>query len=185
MLIIGGTGMLKEASEYFIQREKQVSLVSRNLQKLETFKNQHPDKKVCTLALDYTNTENFIHQLKTHFEHIAICQKVICWMHNSGHNTLKALFNLLNNYPTSKTPKTPIQFYHILGSASRNPTNNQLQIKQFTNIRYRTIVLGFKLQGNYSRWLTHKEISDGVISAVESSSEKSIIGQIEPWHLHP
>lgn len=182
MLIVGGTGMLKEASEYFIKRENQVTLVARNSQKLETFKSKFPDKKVNTLAIDYTNTESFIQQIKAHFQDSPICKKVVCWIHGSGNNALNKLINLMNSYSTSKTP---IQFYHILGSASRNPTRNQWETNQLTHIQYHTIILGFKRQDNYSRWLTHNEISEGVIQAVESEHKQYIIGQIEPWDLRP
>jgi len=182
MLIIGGTGMLKEASEYFIKKENQVTLVARNSQKLEAFKNKFPDKKVSTIAIDYTNTENFIQQIKTHFEHTSICKKVVCWMHSSGNNALHELINLMNSYSTSKIA---IQFYHILGSASRSPKENQWGAKQFSHLQYHIIILGFKRAGNYSRWLTHNEISEGVIQAVEYNSKQYIVGQIEPWHLSP
>ncbi len=38
---------------------------------------------------------------------------------------------------------------------------------------------------NRSRWLTHEEISKGVIDAINNPKGRYIIGQIEPWGQRP
>lgn len=50
---------------------------------------------------------------------------------------------------------------------------------------YHRIILGFILEDTYGRWLTHQEISDGVINGIESNCNEWIVGQIEPWELRP
>jgi len=53
------------------------------------------------------------------------------------------------------------------------------------NMRYRTILLGFVVEGKTSRWLTNNEICDGVIEAIENDARDSIIGTVEPWNKRP
>lgn len=50
---------------------------------------------------------------------------------------------------------------------------------------YREVMLGFVPLGTGSRWLTNEEISDGVIDAVGTDGERSIVGVVEPWELRP
>nr|QQZ48808.1 hypothetical protein JKL49_15675 [Phenylobacterium glaciei] len=49
----------------------------------------------------------------------------------------------------------------------------------------RQVVLGFKVEEAGSRWLTHDEISDGVLEAARADRLLTIIGQTEPWSAKP
>lgn len=49
----------------------------------------------------------------------------------------------------------------------------------------RQVVLGFKVETEGARWLTHEEISDGVLAAIRGDFVFSVIGQTEPWSLKP
>ena len=46
---------------------------------------------------------------------------------------------------------------------------------------YRQIVLGFVLEGEGARWLTHDEISEGVLKAIDEDAGLSTIGVTRPW----
>lgn len=41
------------------------------------------------------------------------------------------------------------------------------------------------MESNRSRWLTNKEISDGVIEAINNKNKIHTVGQIEPWDKRP
>ena len=47
------------------------------------------------------------------------------------------------------------------------------------------LALGFQLEGERSRWLTHEEISSGIIEALERQASRSIVGVVEPWEMRP
>jgi hypothetical protein len=41
------------------------------------------------------------------------------------------------------------------------------------------------MEGDVSRWLTHEEISKGIISAIHQDRKKTIIGTLYPWDKRP
>ena len=45
--------------------------------------------------------------------------------------------------------------------------------------------LGFKIIGSHSRWLTHAEISNGVIESLKGNKTKTIVGTLHPWDRRP
>jgi hypothetical protein len=53
------------------------------------------------------------------------------------------------------------------------------------NYEYHQIHLGFVIDGNKSRWLTHQEISDGVIRCIRMNTRKLIVGTLTPWDKRP
>lgn len=80
--------------------------------------------------------------------------------------------------------KSEWELFHILGSSSdvhRNKRENTLP----AGCSYRQIQLGFVIEGAHSRWLTNKEISDGVIDAIKKANKIQTIGQIDPWEKRP
>lgn len=47
------------------------------------------------------------------------------------------------------------------------------------------MLLGYLLEEKHPRWLTDDEIAGGVMQAIRSDQEESIIGLIEPWNKRP
>jgi len=180
-LVIGGTGMLQAACSHFIQQENRLTIIGRNETRLQYFKNEFSNKNVLLINVDYTNTENFLNQIQADIDKNGVYHSIICWMHQSGEQTLKALIQLLKNQNAA------IKFYHLLGSySSQQPEETYIkEVKNFDQINYMKIVLGYKRENNYSRWLSNQEISEGTIEAVTKQQPVFIIGQIEPWEQRP
>ena len=40
-------------------------------------------------------------------------------------------------------------------------------------------------EGGRSRWLTHDEISQGVLDAIQVGEDVAIIGTVQPWEERP
>jgi hypothetical protein len=53
------------------------------------------------------------------------------------------------------------------------------------NCLYRSILLGFVLEADGSRWLSNKEIGEGVIKSIEEDIKDMVIGIMEPWEKRP
>src|SRR5690606_10565489 len=74
--------------------------------------------------------------------------------------------------------------YHVLGSSS-----NLDEILRKTpappECAYHQVQLGFVIEGNRSRWLTHEEISSGVIECVRNGRRRHVVGTLEPWDMRP
>ncbi len=78
------------------------------------------------------------------------------------------------------------EIFDIKGSRASRPTENVIPNYPDQCI-YREIILGFvyREENDRSRWLTHEEISEGVLNAIRLQQDRYIIGQIEPWVKRP
>ena len=92
----------------------------------------------------------------------------ICWIHSPAEPVLDMVGS---RYPS-------IDLLRVVGSSTTLPDGPQ------TNA-IRTVRLGFVIEGDRSRWLSHDEISIGVYNAYVSNKPNSIVGVIEPWDRHP
>jgi hypothetical protein len=81
------------------------------------------------------------------------------------------------------------RYFHVLGSDATDPPGlaaSQAEIGAPAGIAYRRIILGFILErGGPSRWLTHEEISEGVVAAVQPDAVDSTVGTTRPWSARP
>ncbi|HDX9629971.1 TPA: short-chain dehydrogenase [Bacillus cereus] len=176
-LVIGGTGMLKRVSMWLCEQGLHVSIIGRDEVKLENVKRESaaPESITC-LSLDYHNDDDIKLAIKSTIERNGPITLVIAWIHASAKGTLSLICRELD------LSSEICNVFHILGSeASRMPA----QRIGGTRCSYHTIILGFILEDTYGRWLTHEEISDGVIKGIESKCDEWIVGRVEPWELRP
>lgn len=47
------------------------------------------------------------------------------------------------------------------------------------------MVLGFRVEDDGSRWLTHEEISEGILAAIADPQPVQVIGTVTPWERRP
>ncbi|MDF1507511.1 SDR family NAD(P)-dependent oxidoreductase [Robertmurraya sp. DFI.2.37] len=185
VLVTGGTGMLKGVVRYFVEQGNTVSVVARNKEKLQslssTFRNLpgtvHP------IAIDYTQTDDFIRRISQSISHFGPFFVSVNWIHSTAPHTPAALLQLqAHTSPGSR-------YMQLYGSAFANPErkddDRNTYRKECPQIHYQEIILGFMIEGSSSRWLTNREICEGVINALASSPERKIIGAVSPWSLRP
>ena len=107
----------------------------------------------------------------------------VLWIHSSAKLAPLITAKVINE--TSRSCK----FFEILGSAGSAPgivaTERTSEFRDFSNIEYQSITLGFVIEKEGSRWLTDKEISDGVTNALKNNYRKHVVGVTEPWDEHP
>ena len=83
------------------------------------------------------------------------------------------------------------RLFQVLGSATADPARpDRLAIAAsvvagLPNCRLRQVILGFEVGPSGSRWLSNTEISGGVLAAVSSDAELSVVGRVEPWSARP
>ena len=175
-LVIGGTGMLAKVSIWLSENGYHVSVIGRNPEKMQRLLEQNP-AQMTPVLVDYTNSK----ELAEHLVHIQ--QKngpihlVVAWIHSTGQYVIPCLTELI---PRSQSWR----LFHVNGSSA-----NLQEIKAKTaipaNIYYHQVLLGFKIESGMFRWLTHEEISDGIIEAIRENKSKHIIGTITPWKKRP
>jgi hypothetical protein len=59
------------------------------------------------------------------------------------------------------------------------------QVDVWPNCLYRSILLGFVLEADGSRWLKNKEMDEGVIKRIEEDSKDMVIDILEPREKRP
>ena len=175
-LVIGGTGMLARASIWLSENGYHVSVIGRNAEKMQILLDDNPTRMTPVLV-DYTNRIELLNQLhRIQNEHGPI-ELVVAWIHSSGQHVIPCLTESFSH-------PQPWKLFHVSGS---NSNLQEIKDKMVipTQVSYHQIQLGFKTESGISRWLTHAEISNGVIQSILEEKSEQIIGIIEPWENRP
>ncbi|MFX4294709.1 hypothetical protein [Streptomyces bohaiensis] len=138
--------------------------------------------KVLAVPADYTRPET----LDTALSHVLTMSErftaAVLWVHGSHRPVVHGLLadRLLPG----------ALLVDVLGSAALAPSGSVLR-RPPSAVRgavYRAVVLGFTDSVYGTRWLTHEEISDGVLAALEEGPEAPltrVIGRVQPWADRP
>lgn len=174
-LVIGGTGMLAKATLWLSRNGYHVAVIGRSEQKMQPLLDQNPGQ-LTPVFVDYTNTKEFAAELVRLQHQYGPFQLIVAWIHASGDEVIPCLTGLI---PAS----TPCKLVHIIGSSSNlnHVSNHDIP----SHISYHQVQLGFKTEKGMSRWLTHEEISTGVINALQGNKSYQVIGTISPWEERP
>lgn len=175
-LVIGGTGMLKDVTLWLSEQGYHTSVIARSSEKLDQLKKQNPNMIFC-IAVDYHHTEALFKQVKRAIEAFGPITLVVSWIHSTAKDALPTISNLID-----QTTNEPWQLYHILGSRSFHSRPNFTPPK---TCLYHSIFLGFQIENETSRWLTHEEISHGVKKAIQEKKKEAIVGTLTPWEMRP
>lgn len=178
ILIVGGTGMLREATTHFIEQGHIVSIMSRNESRVEAFRKKYPKKKgrIWPIVQDYSNPIEAVAKVQEAAKMFVRIDLAILWVHATGNAFSEQVkrFLFLHN--------PDVKVFQILGGTSTNPmTLSKDTWKTRYPNGYREIFLGYHKNGDSVRWLTNREISEGTIDAVEEDRSRSVIGEMESW----
>lgn len=179
-LIIGGTGMLFDVSAWVAEQEDCIlSIVGRKAAPINSLIDNLDDKtKITPLLVDYTNSTAFREKLNWTIKQNGPIDLVVAWVHSIGKNALHIVKDELSESGQNW------RLFHITGSSSDlSKIKKELTIPP--NCSYHQIQLGFIVENSSSRWLTHKEISAGVIDAIKNNWKRKVVGVVEPWEKRP
>lgn len=169
-LVIGGTGMLQQATLHLAQRFDHVSLIARRPERVGPHDRIHP------VALDYRNTQALTEAVRRAIAAHGPISLVVSWIHSTAPDALPAILRELSE---------PFRLVHVRGSAAADPSRLPPAPGVPDHCRYQQVILGFVIEGSRSRWLTNQEISQGVIAAIGSGSEVHIVGTVRPLEMRP
>lgn len=167
-LVVGGTGMLSGLCEALAGDGGRLSLLSRQA--------SGPDGIAC----DYHDAASFAAALKAAVARSGPIDQAVAWFH-----TLKI------EAPRLLAEQVQGRLFQVLGSAAADPAHPwRLETARkvaegLPGCDLRQVVLGFKVEPEGSRWLTHDEISGGVLEAMRADRSLTIIGQTQPWSAKP
>ncbi|GGH78078.1 hypothetical protein JOD43_000885 [Pullulanibacillus pueri] len=179
-LVIGATGMLSTATLWMNSHGWQVTSISRTHEKAQKLHalSDFPDR-LRTLVLDWNATDTVLENIELAVEQSGPIHKLVLWMHREVAETIPKILCHIDQLNQENWA-----LYHVKGSRASRPGQNWTPLLP-KGCRYHDIILGFKQENGISRWLSNREISEGVIQAIQCGHERTIVGQVEPWNQRP
>ena len=154
-LVIGGTGMLANVCIALARRGYIVSIIGRTKSKFQRIISESPVDSIVPIVVDYNSSE-VIDKVEKVIEEKGSFDLIVSWTPN---------YSVLERICEANHGIDNFRLFHVKGSR-RYFIDEKIQIPD--NCNYRKVFLGFILENERSRWLTHEEISSGVISQIES-----------------
>lgn len=160
-LVVGGTGMLSDATRFIKRESHLMTLISRNARSVAPSFGVPVDS---AFSLDWRDTETFAASLSTRLQTVRP-DFALLWIHSNGHQTLLWIMRTL-----SATPATVVQ---VVGRSFGDPNSPDPEIDAIVSaansMHYTRVVLGsVETTHGLTRWLTNDEISNGTIQAIIS-----------------
>lgn len=170
-LVIGGTGMLKNVSLWLTKQGYHVSVIGRNEEKLYRLVETAPTA-FTPLQVDYQDDERLRESITYTMKKNGPIHLVVAWIHGTAPHALDIINEQLEGI---------WRLVQIVGSRA-----DLTQLKVTSNSSsYQQVQLGFIIEENHSRWLTHDEIAAGVIDAIVTGTEVTIVGNVTPVEKRP
>lgn len=161
ILCVGTTGMLSGMTQALVSRGNRVHVIARTSSSFDRcasgVSEEHRDRLVLHRC-DYGHPEAWSRALDEIPDPI---DAAVCWIHSSAPQAFK---QVVQRFPRADILR--------VGSSSTSPTEAETW-------PYRTVILGSVREGEASRWLTHDEISEGVLDAFLSDDKVSVVGSIK------
>lgn len=184
VLIVGGTGMLRDASLALALRGSVVSVIAQSAEGLDALARDAAlmGGRINPLSVNYGNDEQLALALFAARQDFGPIQLGVCWIHDDAPRALPIISEALRG----QTPAA--RLFNLVGSAAADPTLERLPnalAKDFPDIAWRRIVLGFVMRGRASNWLGHDQICKGTLDAIDHDWEESIVGITKPWGARP
>jgi NAD(P)-dependent dehydrogenase (short-subunit alcohol dehydrogenase family) len=178
-LVVGGTGMLSYVTLWLIDNGYHVSVIARNPTHMKKLIDKAKNEtKVTPILVDYTNGKDLRENLNQTIKFNGNINIVIAWIHTVAEDALEIISQEVSNRNNEWA------LFHVLGSSS-NLKEIKRKLSIPGNCLYHQVQLGFVFEGNHSRWLTNKEISNGIIEAIKRKKRILVVGTIEPWEKRP
>ncbi|MGA3600125.1 short-chain dehydrogenase [Lysinibacillus agricola] len=171
VLVVGGTGMLSGVSLWLLNQGYHVSIIARNSDRMkDLIKQTDLDSHITPLFVDYSNHDELQKKVHETINKNGDIDIVVAWIHSNASNALKIIAKEVS------ISKSEWELFHVLGSSS-DLNRIKREVTMPTGCSYHQ--LEFIIEGARSRWLTNKEISDGVIEAIKKRNKILTIGQID------
>ena len=177
-LVVGGTGMLTAATRHVATQSETLTLVARRPKRLDALDVDAVER----VAADYHATSTLIEHLEHSAKRHGAFDFGLTWIHSSADQTLLRVADMLAEQ-ANQTRLIDVQSSGVARPGRESERHRYLA--DCDGLCYQRVVLGFVLEDGASRWLTHDEISAGVLDAIESGEDDHTVGVVEPWERRP
>ena len=181
VLIVGGTGILRAVSCFLAEKGNIVTVVARDEEKLHELSCMVAAQgvKINPVSVDYNDLEEFDQKLTTAIQTYGPFQLSLTWISSNSRPAFYRLANFLNR-------TSPVcRLFHVCNSEWVKELNHSNEIETrlalLNRVYYRKILLGNGGEINQNPWLTHDELSSGIIQALSMDARVYVIGNIEPF----
>lgn len=184
VLIVGGTGMLRGVSLALAQRGHATSVIAQSHARLAALVQEAAAKggKIHPLPLDYGHDNELALAIRAAKSANGPISLAIAWIHDDAPRALPTIAGQLQGQ------RPNARLFEILGSESADPSLLGVAKsveKDFPDILWRRVVLGFTQRGGASQGLAHEKICNGVLDAVDHDWTESVVGVVRPWLKQP
>lgn len=175
-LVVGGTGMLSGVVAELVRDGWHVVVPSRRYAPIPADL-PHDDRQALWIEADWAAPDAFAERARKALGGQA--ELLVAWVHDAyREDVLAAITPLL--------AKDAV-VVEVRGAAAAQPAAGEPE-PSLPAHETQLVVLGFVRDGDSTRWLTHREISDGVLAAVRRSLDKRPpathqIGEINQYAL--
>lgn len=167
---IGATGMLATASRHFAEQSDTETLIARDATGF--VRSQGLDNATAVDA-DWGDVDRYIRALSDALAGRPGVELCVLWLHGGAEGVLDDLLDLLS--------PGPCRLIHVLGSSSGDPRERaealRKRIRGIAGLTCHSVMLGAVGEGIHRRWLTHDEISRGVIDC-EREGRDVVVGEL-------
>lgn len=174
-LVIGGTGMLRHAVHELVGRGSRVIAVSRNPDRAAP--PQTSPGEFFPVAADWADPKSLVDAIAAATDERR-AELVVVWVHTPYRAAL------MRELERVVAPDAIV--VQVWGSAAQDPrgylTTERVELPGRTS---RDVFLGYVIRESGARWLTHREISEGVLHAIDQPEATHTVGQIDPWDQRP
>ncbi|GAA0291465.1 hypothetical protein GCM10010302_32540 [Streptomyces polychromogenes] len=132
------------------------------------------------MTADYTEPDLFAAALRGAAARTGPFRLAVLWVHAEGRpHAYSAVADTLSD---------DALVAEVLGSRAAAPTAPPPRAPEaLSRKRHRSVILGFTGQAPDTRWLGHKEISEGVLAALRDPLDRRlhVVGRVRPWEDRP
>lgn len=186
-LVIGGTGMLRDACLDLVSQGWTVSAVARQHAGLASLRQDAAARSgradaLNPIPVDYSDIASLAMGIRSAAIAKGPFSLVVCWIHATAPMAPYVIADVV------ASAAAPCLYVHLVGCEVADPTrtdSDRDELSSYPGITYRRAILGFVVESGVSRWLTHREICNGVAAAVGNSDREQVIGVVTPWESHP
>jgi len=172
-LVIGGTGMLADVSLWLVRKGYHVSVIARRYARMKHLIDRAGQMaSVTPLLVDYREQEALCSLISQTITRNGTFDLIIAWVHTDGRLALPTVIEKNSGHPGLW------RLFHVLGSRA-DPAEAKSKLRLPATCLYRQVQLGFIMGEHDSRWLTHQEISGGVIDAIRRDAPFHLVGTLD------
>lgn len=183
VLVVGGTGMLAGVVRELVRVGHPVAVVARRRQSiLGVGESCAAPGLVDPVVADYAEPDDLRVKLRRLSEERGQFGLAVRWVHPPHRDSVHSVL--------AEVLPAHAAVLDVLGSGAADPARSAEseeppEVLRSLSLRYGRVVLGFADGPAGTRWLTHDEISAGVLTAVRDFRETSVVGRVRPWSDRP